>query len=171
MNVWFLRWGGPDPDPNDPTPYFALVQQDFTPLPAYDKLKAFMSSEPIAGVGTHNWRHPAVVVRSTNEWAVRFEGTSFALLDLRGPIEIAIDNQPTRAMNPLMERRVLPIAEGLADGEHVAVVQSANGPPSAFLVGRAAPLPWLWVLVPSLLLAALVLVGALLGRALFVGRN
>jgi hypothetical protein len=169
MNAWFLRWGGPDPDPNDPTPYFALVKQDFTPLPAYDKLKAFMSSEPIAGVGTHNWRHPAVVVRGTNEWAVRFEGTSFSLLDLRGPIEIAIDNQPARAMNPLMERRVLPIAEGLVDGEHVAVVQSTNGPPSAFLVGRAAPLPWLWVLVPALLLAALVLVGALLGRALIIG--
>jgi hypothetical protein len=171
MNVWFLRWGGPDPDPNDPTPYFALVKQDFTPLPAYDKLKAFMSSEPIAGVGAHNWRHPAVAARGTNEWVVRFEGTSLALLDLRGPIEITIDNQPARPMNPLMERRLLPIAEGLADGEHVAVVQSANGPPSAFLVGRAAPLPWLWVLVPALLLAALVLVGALLGRALFVERN
>lgn len=169
MNVWFLRWGGPDPDPNDPTPYFALVQQDFTPLPAYEKLKAFMSSGPIAGVGTHDWRHPAVAEHGTNEWIVRFEGTSFALVDLRGPIEIAIDNQPLRALNPLMERRVLPIAERLADGTHSAVIRSANGPPSAFMVGKAAPLPWLWTLVPALLIAALVVVGALLGGNLSEG--
>jgi hypothetical protein len=171
MNVWFLRWGGPAPDPDDPTPYFALVQQDFTPLPAYDKLKAFMASEPIAGVGTHDWSHPAVADRGTNEWEVRFEGTSFGLLDLRGPIEIAIDNQPQRAMNPLMERRILPIAAGLTAGVHSAVIRSANGPPSAFMVGRESPLPWLWVLAPALLIAALVFVGALAGRALIVGNR
>ena len=73
---------------------------------------------------------------------------------------------PSRALNPLMERRVLPIAEGLAAGEHVAVIHSANGPPGAFMVGRAAPLPWLWVLVPALLLLALVVTGALLCRAI-----
>jgi polysaccharide biosynthesis protein PslG len=164
MNVWLLRWGGPDPDPNDPTPYFALVQPDFTPLPAYEKLKAFMEAGPLAGVGRHAWSHPAVAARGPNQWVVRFEGTSFALVDLHGPIEIAIDQEPPRAMNPLMERRVLPIAEGLANGEHSAVIRSANGPPSAFLVGRAAPLAWLWALVPALLLVALVAVGALIGK-------
>jgi hypothetical protein len=168
MNVWFLRWGGPPPDPSDPTPYFALVDQDFRPLPAFERLKAYMSREPIAGVGTHAWSHSAVAA-GTNTWRVRFQGTSFALLDSRGPIEVALDGQPWRAMNPLMERSVLPIAEGLAEGEHTAVIQSANGPPGAFIVGRAAPLPWLWVLAPALLLAALVVVGALLGRALIVG--
>jgi hypothetical protein len=66
-----------------------------------------------------------------------------------------------------MERRILPIAQGLTAGAHSAVIRSANGPPSAFMVGRSAPLPWLWVLVPALLIAALVLVGALAGRALF----
>jgi hypothetical protein len=126
-----------------------------------------MASGPIAGVGTHAWSHPAVAERGADEWAVRFAGTSLALLDPRGPIEIAIDQQSSRAMNPLMERRALPIAEGLADGEHVAVVRSANGPPSAFVVGRAAPLAWLWMLLPALLIAALVVLGALVGRALF----
>jgi len=165
MNVWFLRWGGPEPDPEDPTPYFALVQPDFTPLPAYEKLKTFMARGPIAGVGTHDWSHPAVAKRGTNEWVVRFDGTSFALVQLRGPIEIAIDNQPLRALNPLMERSTLPIADGLPDGEHSAVIRSPNGPPLAFMVSRVAPLPWLWVLVPALLIAALVLVGALTVRS------
>jgi hypothetical protein len=166
MNVWFLRWGGPDPSPNDPTPYFALVNQDFTPLPAYKSLQAFMAAGPVAGVGTHGWSHPAVAARAANEWVVRFEGTTLALLDPRGPLEIVIDNQPSRSLNPLVERRMLPIAEGLTAGVHSAVVRSPNGPPSAFMVGRAAPLPWLWLLAPALLIAAVVLVGALAGRAL-----
>jgi hypothetical protein len=169
MNVWFLRWGGPDPDPNDPTPYFALLQQDFTPLPAYDKLKAFMSTEPIAGVGAHAWSHPAVAGAGTNTWRVRFEGKSFALLDVRGPFEVAIDDQPSVALNPLMERSVRPIADRLADGQHTVVIHSDNGSPGGFLVGRAAPLAWLWVLAPGLLLALLVVVCALLGKSALEG--
>jgi hypothetical protein len=166
MNVWFLRWGGPDPDPQDPTPFFAIVGQDFTPLPAYTKLKAFMASGAAAGVGTHDWTHPAVESRARNEWAVRFVGSSFGLVDLRGPVEVTVDGGPARALNPLMERRVLPIAEGLPDREHIVVVRSANGPPGAFIVGRAAPLPWLWGLAAALLLLALLVVGALAMRAL-----
>jgi hypothetical protein len=169
MNVWFLRWGGPDPDPTDPTPYFAIVNQDFTPLPAYAKLKAFMANRPAAGVGAHAWSHPAVAATGPNTWRVRFVGTSFALLDPRGPIEIAIDNAQPRAMNPLMERSLLPIADRLTEGEHSAVIHSPNGPPGAFVVGRAAPLPWLWSLAPALLIGGLVVVGALAMRALTVG--
>jgi hypothetical protein len=168
MNVWFLRWGGPAPDPSDPTPFFAIVGQDFTPLPAYAKVKQAMEAGPVAGVGTHDWGHPAVAPRGTNEWAVRFVGTTFGLADLRGPVEVSIDGEPPRAMNPLMERRALPIAEALADTEHTAIVRSENGPPGAFMVGRAAPMPWLWTLAPALLLAALVVVGALAGRALIL---
>ena len=171
MNVWFLRWGGPAADPSDPTPYFAIVDTDFRPLPAYDKLKTFMVGGPIAGVGTHAWSHPAVAAAGADTWRVRFEGTSFALLDLRGPIEVAIDDQLRRAVSPLVERRALPIADGLAAGAHVAIIQSASGPPGAFMVGRAVPLPWLWMVLPALLLAALALVGALLGRAVMVGRK
>jgi polysaccharide biosynthesis protein PslG len=168
MNVWFLRWGGPDPDPNDSTPFFAIAGQDFTPLPAYEKIKAFMADGPIAGVGTHDWTHPAVESRGTNEWALRFEGASFMLVGPRGPVEISIDGAPPHAMNPLMERSVLPITEGLPEGLHTAIVRSANGPPGAFIVGRAAPLMWVWLLAPALLLMALVLVGALAMRALLV---
>jgi hypothetical protein len=128
-----------------------------------------MSTETLAGVGAHAWQNPAVTEAGANAWRVRFEGTSFALLDVRGPFDVAIDDQPPVALNPLMERTVRPIPDGLADGQHVAVIRSDNGPPGGFLVGRAAPLPWLWVLAPSLLLTVLVIVGALLGRAVIVG--
>ena len=39
MTVWMLRYGGyAEPDPADPTPYFALVTRDWQTLPAYDQV-------------------------------------------------------------------------------------------------------------------------------------
>jgi hypothetical protein len=47
MNVWFLRYGGyREPDPADPTPYFAVVTRDYAPLPAYDALKEYAARPP-----------------------------------------------------------------------------------------------------------------------------
>jgi hypothetical protein len=45
MNVWMLRYGGyAEPDPADPTPYFALVSRDWRTLPAYDALRAYTAA-------------------------------------------------------------------------------------------------------------------------------
>lgn len=42
MNVWMLRYGGyAEPNPEDPTPYFALVTRDWQTLPAYEALRAY----------------------------------------------------------------------------------------------------------------------------------
>jgi hypothetical protein len=44
MNVWMLRYGGyAEPDPADPTPYFALVTRDWRTLPAYEALQRYTS--------------------------------------------------------------------------------------------------------------------------------
>lgn len=166
MNVWFLRWGGPPPNPNDPTPYFALVDQDFAPLPAYDRLKRFMDEGQVAGVGMHAWSHPAVERLGDREWAVRFAGTSFGLRKMTGPAEVAIDGAAAVSINPDVEGGSVTAASALADVTHTAVVRSPNGPPGVFIVARAQPWPWLWALAPALLLAALVVVGALLMRAM-----
>ena len=166
MNVWFLRWGGPPPDPQDPTPYFALVGEDFRPLPAYDRLKRFMDEGSIAGVGAHAWNHPAVRQRGASEWAVRFEGTSFGLRNLAGPFEVAIDGGAPATMNPDVEGGTVAVASSLADGPHTAVVRSANGPPGVFVVGRAQPYEWAWIVVPALLVVALAIVGALILRSI-----
>jgi hypothetical protein len=42
MSVWMLRYGGyAEPDPADPTPYFALVTRDWQTLPAYAALQGY----------------------------------------------------------------------------------------------------------------------------------
>jgi len=47
MNVWMLRYGGyAEPDPADPTPYFALVTRDWRTLPAYNALRDYTSAPP-----------------------------------------------------------------------------------------------------------------------------
>ena len=47
MCVWMFRWGGEPPNPADPTPYFQLVDFDFAPLPAYERVAAYLeSSQP-----------------------------------------------------------------------------------------------------------------------------
>jgi polysaccharide biosynthesis protein PslG len=167
MNVWFLRWGGYQaPDPRDPTAYFAIVDREFRPLPAYEALKAYESRGPVAGVGAHAWDDPAVQRLDATTWQVRFEGTWFALDSLRAPLQVAIDGGALLDLNPLLGGGTIPIAQQLPDGTHTAVVRAPGGLPAAFLVGRAPPLPWLWSLAPTLLVLALIVVGGLAMRAL-----
>jgi hypothetical protein len=165
MNLWLLRWGGyQEPDPQDPTPNFAIVRRDFTPLPAYQALKDYMATAA-AGVGAHAWDHPAVQRQAADTWQIRFHGTSLALYRMKAPLSVAIDSGAPADINPLVGGGTLTVASGLPDGQHTAVLRGP-APPEAFLVGRASPLLWLWVLAPALIVAALVLVGALAMRRL-----
>lgn len=43
MCVWMFRWGGEPPNPGDPTPFFQLVDFDFNPLPAYNRIQDYFS--------------------------------------------------------------------------------------------------------------------------------
>jgi hypothetical protein len=165
MNVWLLRWGGEAPDPLNPTPYFAIVAHDFTPLPAYTALQRYAEQGAVAGAGAHAWFHPAVTP-APGGWQIRFTGTSLALADLRAPLTIAIDGGPPRSINPLVGGGVLEITNGLADSEHTAIIQSDGEPPQAFLVGRARPLALLWPALAAALIVALVVSCALGARAL-----
>ncbi|KPV50273.1 hypothetical protein SE17_27895 [Kouleothrix aurantiaca] len=99
---------------------------------------------------------------ASNTWTVRFEGTEVALRGMTGPVEAAIDGGAARTLTPDPEGGAVSLASGLPDGEHTLVLRSPNGAPAVFLVGRAQPLAWLWVLAPALLLLALAVVGALI---------
>ncbi len=167
MNVWFLRWGGEPPDPRDPTQNFAIVTRDFATTPTYEALKAYAARGAVAGPGAHAWGHPAVQAgQGANAWALRFEGTSLALVGLPGPAEFTIDGGAQARRNPDVEGGPAVLASGLSDGEHTLAIRVENGPPRAFVVARDQPLGWLWALAPALLLAALAAAGARIARRL-----
>lgn len=162
MNVWFLRWGGPEPDPRDPTAYFALVGRDFMPTESYRALQSYAAQPAIAGPGVHAWSHPAVRQVGPATWEIRFEGQSLALEDVRRPYTLSIDGSQPQARTPAMERRVTPAVSGLSDTVHTATIV-IEVPPAALRVERQPPLPLLWVALPLVLVG---LLAAAIGRAM-----
>jgi hypothetical protein len=165
MNVWMLRWGGSPPDPRDPTAYFAIVNHDFSPTPAYQALQTYAQRGAVAGVGLHAWSHPAVRQIATDTWEIRFSGQSLALVNVNGPFAFALDGGPSQQLTPLMERSLRPLVAGLPDQQHTATIRTSATPPIAFIVERQA-LPVFWELIPLLLLAGLAFVcGRLLQHA------
>lgn len=155
MNVWFLRWGGyREADPADPTPYFAIVGRDFTPLPAFGALRDYVAAGALAGPGVHRWSHPAVENLGADRWRLRFSGQSLAIR-LTTPADIALDGAPPLRFNPDVEGGAVLIAAGLNDGVHTVEIQSALAP-QLFRVERERPLPWLWLFLPALLVIGLV---------------
>ncbi|MDW8212892.1 MAG: cellulase family glycosylhydrolase [Roseiflexaceae bacterium] len=158
MNIWFLRWGGyREPDPADPTPYFALVDRNFQPLPAYDAIRAYAARGAIAGAGAHSWRHPAVEATEEGRWRVRFTGQSIALR-LNAPAEVRLDGGTATPISPLSDGSPAPVAAGLPDDVHILEIRSAAAP-EYFVVGRERPLGWVWALTPVLITMALAYVG------------
>ena len=157
MNVWMLRWGGAPPDPNDPTPYFALVRQDFTPLPAYGRLAAYLHQPAVAGVGAHRWDNPAVE-RIAGGWRVRFSGTRLTLVGgLTGDIDPKVDGAPVSLSRSGIADKEALSTDNLRDGDHVLEVRTTGSAPAWFIVEQAPPPAWLWpllVALPALLLAA-----------------
>jgi hypothetical protein len=160
MNVWFLRWGGAPPDPRDPTAYFAILGQDFTPTPAYAALSAYAAHGAVAGPGAHQWSHPAIQQTGPETWQIRFAGQSLELVNVTGPFEYTLDGSAPVPLTPLMERTIRPLVSELADGEHLVTIHSPNGPPSGIIVERTRPYGWFWAGAPIVLLAALAAVCA-----------
>jgi O-antigen ligase len=168
MNVWMLRYGGyAEPDPNDPTPYFALVTRDWQPLPAFAALKEH-SANQVAGVGAHSWNHPAVKDWAEGGWQVRFSGTRLTIVGgLAGDIEVAIDGQRVSLTRDGLEGRQALSTSSLPDGIHTLTIWG-DPAPEWFVVEREPFLPWLWPTSMGLVLLALLASSALTVRALYV---
>ncbi|MCU0494024.1 MAG: polymerase, partial [Chloroflexaceae bacterium] len=157
MNVWMLRYGGyREPAPDDPTQYFALVGRDWQLLPAYERLREWSQQPAVAGVGTHNWQHPAVEA-IPDGWRVRFTGTQLTVVGgLDSGIRPTLDGQPISLTRDGINGMQALSTDSLADGLHtLEVVAPGAAAPAYFLVERARPWGWLWALLPALLLAAL----------------
>ena len=103
--IWASRWPS-ETHPDDPTPWFRLMDRDFTPRPALLELAEFTVEGPAAGAGIHQDTNPAYsfegpwprepselaslgLWRTTGQagarMTLRFEGDSVALLTYRGP--------------------------------------------------------------------------------------
>ena len=103
--IWASRWPE-EPDPQDPTPYFRLMDKDFTPRPNLEAVREAFAAPAAAGVGLSQETHPAVSYdgpwprvpsnlasltfhRQTGvagaRVSFRFEGTDVGLLTRRGP--------------------------------------------------------------------------------------
>jgi O-antigen ligase len=159
MFVWKLRYGGyREPDPADPTPYFALVQRDWEPLPAYHRLQDHLAQPRVAGLGAHSWEHPAIE-QTTDGWRLRFSGQQVTLYGApAGSLEARLNGEPltlepvSNVGTPALRTPWLP-----ETGPHTLELAAPNiAPPSHIVVARAPPLPlWLWVALPTMLLSAL----------------
>lgn len=185
MSIWTLRHGGYlAPDPADPTPYFALVERDWSLLPAYTRLQEYLSRPAVAGVGGHSWQHPAVESLADG-WRLRFSGTHIAIVgggaDTLEQETITLDGEPVGAAE--MERETLATGEpvlwlpapiddgdtGVDDGVHTLdVIAPGATPPVRFLVARTPPFPsWLWIMLPTALFGMLLVCSGATVQALY----
>jgi len=154
MSVWMLRYGGyADPDPADPTPYFALVSRDWQLMPSYQIVQEYLRAPAVAHVGVHTWDHPAVE-RTSSGWRLRFVGTG---IELHGGklTNVVIDGQET-----LMNGQAI---HGLADTLHT-IEMNGETPPTGFAIIRDLPWRTLGDYGPLILVAALAVMGALTMR-------
>ncbi|MGC8874023.1 MAG: O-antigen ligase family protein [Chloroflexia bacterium] len=159
-NIWFLRWGGPPPDPDDPTIFFQLVTYDFRTLPAYEAVRAWAAS-PLLGVGYHRMAGPT-------EWEGAFLGTRLDLLLPAGAdpgaLRVEVDGMPCRLRfdrREGAEDRYI-AATRLADGRHTVRVGAPEGLLQGCYVVREPRAPWRIPALTFLLAGALVATVALL---------
>jgi hypothetical protein len=160
MQIWMLRFGGATPpNPEDPTPYFALVDREFVPTPAFAIVREYLNGPAVARPGSHSWQHPAVEP-IPGGWRVRFEGERLLLVGgLPGALErVTLDGeQATLSRDGTPDGRALwslipeqrysgNEAYPLPPGLHVfEVVAPGAEAPDSFSVARRPPVePWIF---------------------------
>ena len=171
MHIWVMRFGGYlEPDPADPTPYFALVSRDWEKMPAYQALQAYLQQPANAGVGIHAWEHRAVEP-ITNGWRIRFYGDRLMLVGgLEGALEtvaldgerISLERSATAQGEPVLSTPRIPFAEHTLE-----IIAPDASPPTRFVVDHQQPMPWFWTLAPAVLIGLLLLSGGATMQVLF----
>ena len=170
--IWGFRWAerpglfGKDANnpvgPPKPEPYFALVNYDFTPRPAWDAVRQFARNQTL-----HTGRTAATdaLIQPGPGWersgngasatlaasapdatvTVPFIGTDLAVTGTGGMVAVAIDGQDrgTVSLAP-SANGMTRLASNLPDGPHTATLHVAGGTVrlGSFLVQRRAPFGW-----------------------------
>ncbi|MEI6778078.1 MAG: polymerase, partial [Chloroflexales bacterium] len=167
MNVWMLRYGGyTDPNPEDPTPYFALVSRDWQPLDSYRILQTYLARPATAGVGAHNWQSQAVE-QINGGWRVRFNGARISLMGgIAEPYTVIMDGQAAITTRDEADGHQSLRSAWLPEGEHMLELRSTAAP-DTFTVDRARPWGWFWDYGPLALLIAIAVSGAMAMGGIF----
>ena len=173
-SLWFLQWSGPPPKADDPTPFFALVEADFTPLPAYEAIRDWAAEIPL-GVGYHDSCGMTALLDTDREPSERaFLGTRLDIVLPAGlapsGVQVEVNGQiyPLRFWRDEGPTARYIAAEGLRDGRHTLRV-TLNAPLSfsyGCYVVREEPLPWILPTLTGLLGTGLVVVLGLLALRL-----
>ena len=137
MAVWTFRWVRPDDHPDEqrnPTRGFALVEHDFTPRPAYERLQQAAPRIQMRSTGAYE---PTPAERTAAEQGQRLE-LAFAgeRLDLLidpgktgGELDITVDGKLRESVSiPRGGTTRITVAEGLTDGPHRVTVQIQSEP-------------------------------------------
>ncbi len=180
MCVWYFR--EPDPRPEEPANYFAIVRPDFSPRPAYEAIREYSRLFPLAGVGQHRAGGAGVSVEAAGSGhytaTIRFLGNRLDATPAPTVEEatVRIDDGPEQAV-PVAASGDGPgvrvtLAAGLPYEPHTAVLtlrargEPAEGSVVSFTVLRDKPL-WnaLGFPVAYALFGLLALAGASLGAA------
>jgi len=184
--IWGFRWAerpglfGKDPNnpvgPPKPEPYFALVNYDFTPRPAWNAVRQFArnqtlrtgrtaATDPLLQPGT-GWERvgsgPDAALAAGVPGAslvVPFTGTDLAVMGTGGVLAVAIDGKErgTISLSP-SNNGVTQLVGNLPDGPHTATLRASDSAVrlGSFLVRRRLAFGW----VLPLLTLGVILIGA-----------
>lgn len=189
--VWGFRWTerpgtfGKDPNnpvgPKEPEPYFAVVNYDFTPRPAWLAIRAFARNQ---GLRPGQFAATDPLIRTNPGWVRGTDGTSNTLVGTgtdatativmqgtqiaaigEGAVRVAVDGRD-RGMVRLVPGKMAMLAADLSDDTHTLTLHPANANAPArlqqLLVGRQPPFAWAFPLFTlGALLAGLGAVGVL----------
>jgi hypothetical protein len=170
VNAWFFK-RPTDMERDQAMYYFRLVDPDFRPMPIYDALGEYMTSEEarILYPGVHQEDHWALAYEGP--WDTRvdpaaelgsyrytdaphatlsfaFEGTHLLLRPgpgAEGRLVYILDGQSMESSQLATGERI-PLGENLGRGRHTITIQAARGPlavDSLMIQQRPAIMPWL----------------------------
>jgi O-antigen ligase len=104
MCIWMFRWGGEPPQPNDPTPFFQLVDFAFQPLPAYEAIKSYLTSAPAVALDPAA-RSPLPVAATAISAALVIAAAAWLMPALAGVIALAERRSAGRSRPARQARR------------------------------------------------------------------